>query len=123
MKEENIYQDYIEWLIGRIRENIIFEDNRIILHPLCVGEYLITRADYLPMNADCIEAELRVIGRPWHGAWMEEDPLEDLENRLQRAFKHFFDFVEKIDKDNQYLRKQMHELEDQMTNLRRIGDN
>jgi len=54
---------------------------------------------------------------------MEEDPLEDLEKRLQRAFKHFFDFVNKIDKDNQYLRKQMHELEDQMNNLRRIGDN
>ena len=61
--------------------------------------------------------------RAYYGDDMEEDPLEDLENRLQRAFKHFFDFVEKIDKDNQYLRKQMHELEDQMTNLRRIGDN
>ena len=68
MEEETIYQDYIEWLMGRIRENIIFEDNRIILHPLCIGEYLITRADYLPMDADLIEAELRVIGRPWYGA-------------------------------------------------------
>jgi hypothetical protein len=54
---------------------------------------------------------------------MEEDPLEELENRLQRAFKHVFDFMKKIDKDNQYLRKQMHELEDQMKNLYQTGDN
>ena len=54
---------------------------------------------------------------------MGEDPLDELENRLQRAFKHVFDFMKKIDKDNQYLRKQMHELEDQMKNLYQTGDN
>ena len=68
MNEEEIYQAYIDWIIGRIRDNTIYPDDRIILHPLSIGEYLITRADYCPMGGDCIEAELRVIGRPWHGA-------------------------------------------------------
>ena len=124
MEEETIYQDYIEWLMGRIRENIIFEDNRIILHPLCIGEYLITRADYLPMDADLIEAELRVIGRPWYGAWMaEEDTLEDLEGRMKRGFRVGFSFIRRLISENEVLTKRVKTLEDQVKNLFRTGDN
>ena len=61
MTDEETYQAYINWLIKRIRDDTIYEDNRIILHPLNNGEYLITRADYLPMGSNAIEAELKAL--------------------------------------------------------------
>jgi len=54
---------------------------------------------------------------------MEENPLEDLEARMKRAFRMNFDFLRRLSEEIAYLKKQVKMLEDQITNIYRTGDN
>lgn len=54
---------------------------------------------------------------------MEEDPIEDLEGRMKRAFRINFDFLRRLSEEVEYLKKQMKILEDQIINIYRTGDN